>query len=209
MSTELELRAALVKIVAREVQSEKVLDAMRSIPRHVFVQEHSLADAYGDHPLAIGHGATISQPTIVGLMSEALELDGTERVLEVGAGSGYQAAVLCRLAAQVDTIEVVPALAQRARRALAEASCGNVNVHVGNGWAGLPAHAPFDRIIVTAAPDCLPEALVDQLAEGGMLVIPIGPQTREQRLERHTKRDGRLVREDLGAVRFVPMVRGE
>lgn len=206
MSADGLLRAALVELVAREVRSERVLDALRAVPRHVFAQEHSLAEAYGDHPLPIGHGATISQPTVVGMMSEALALDGTERILEIGAGSGYQAAVLSRLAARVDTVEVIPELASRARRALAEAGCANVTVHVGDGWIGLADHAPFDRIIVTAAPEHLPGALVDQLAEGGMLVVPVGPQTREQRLERHTKRGGLLVREDLGAVRFVPMI---
>lgn len=207
MSSESGLRAALVEIVGREVRSPQVLQVMRTLPRHAFVPEHSLAEAYADHPLPIGFGATISQPTVVGMMSEALQLDGAERVLEIGTGSGYQAAVLSRLARHVDTIEVVPELAARAYRALLDAGCHNVDVHVGDGWAGLPGLAPFDRIVVTAAPDHLPEALVDQLAEGGLLVIPVGPQSHDQRLERHKKHDGRLVREDLCAVRFVPMVR--
>lgn len=206
MSNESELRRALVEIVKREVHAERVLDVMRVLPRHVFVPEHSAAEAYADHPLPIGWGATISQPTVVGMMSEALDLDGTQRILEIGTGSGYQAAVLSRLARHVDTIEVVPDLAERARRALAQLEIDNVDVHVGDGWKGLPDRAPFDRIVVTAAPDVLPQALVDQLAEGGLLVVPVGPQTEDQRLERHLKRDGRLVREDLGAVRFVPMV---
>ncbi|MDB4938125.1 MAG: Protein-L-isoaspartate O-methyltransferase [Labilithrix sp.] len=209
MPSESGLRAALVEIVAQEVRSARVLDVMRAMPRHAFVPEHPLGDAYADHPLPIGHGATISQPTVVGMMSEALELDGTQRILEVGTGSGYQAAVLSRLAGHVDTIEVVPELAERAMRALREVGASNVDVHVGDGWAGLPALAPFDRIVVTAAPDHLPEALVDQLAEGGLLVVPVGPQTSDQRLEKHKKRDGRLVREDLGAVRFVPMVHAD
>ena len=200
------LRAALVEIVAREVSSPRVLDAMRELPRHVFVPEHSLGEAYGDYPLPIGHGATISQPTVVGMMSEALALEGSERILEIGTGSGYQAAVLGRLAHHVDTVEVVPELAERARRALRELGITNVSVHVGDGWSGLPDRAPFDRIVVTAAPDRLPEELVAQLAEGGLLVVPVGPQSHDQRLERHQKREGRLVREDLGAVRFVPMV---
>lgn len=208
MSTPLDfgLRAALVKVVAREVRCPRVLAVLREVPRHWFVPEHSLEEAYGDHPLPIGYGATISQPTVVGLMSEALALDGTQRILEVGTGSGYQAAVLSSLARHVDTIEFVPELAERARRALGTAGCSNVDVHVGDGWEGLPHRAPFDRIVVTAAPDRLPEALVDQLAEGGLLVVPVGPQSHDQRLERHMKRGGRLVREDLGAVRFVPMV---
>ena len=206
MTSDSLLRATLVEIVAREVRSARVLDAMRAVPRHVFVPEHSLVDAYSDYPLTIGHEATISQPTVVGMMSEALDLDGTQRVLEVGTGSGYQAAVLSRLAAHVDTIEVVPDLAERALRALAAVGCTNVDVHVGDGWAGLPERAPYDRILVTAAPDRLPESLVAQLAEGGLLVVPVGPQSRDQRLERHRKRDGKLVSDDLGPVRFVPMV---
>jgi protein-L-isoaspartate(D-aspartate) O-methyltransferase len=201
------LREALVDIVGREVRDRRVLEAMRTIPRHVFCPEHPLSEAYADHPLPVGFGATISQPTVVGLMSQALSLDGHERILEVGTGSGYQAAVLSRLAAHVDTIEVVPELADRARRALAKIGCDNVRVHVGDGWKGLPSLASFDRIVVTAAPEHLPEALAEQLADGGLLVVPVGPQTRDQRLERHMKREGRLVREDLGAVRFVPMVR--
>ena len=208
MTSEYALRERLVEVVAREVRSPRVLAVMREVPRHVFVPEHPLQEAYADYPLPLGHGATISQPTIVGMMSEALELDGTERILEIGTGSGYQAAVLSRLARHVDTIEVIPELAARARRALAETGCTNVDVHVGDGWLGVPEHAPFDRIVVTAAPECLPEALVDQLAEGGLLVVPVGPQTRDQRLERHRKQNGRLVHEDLGAVRFVPMVHG-
>jgi protein-L-isoaspartate(D-aspartate) O-methyltransferase len=206
MTSDSVLRAALVDVVAREVRSTRVLDAMREVPRHLFVPEHSLAEAYADHPLPIGHGATISQPTVVGMMSEALELDGTERVLEIGTGSGYQAAVLSRLARHVDTIELVPGLAERARRALAAVGCTNVHVHEGDGWAGLPAGAPYDRILVTAAPETLPESLVAQLAEGGLLVVPVGSQSRDQRLERHRRHGGALLCDDLGAVRFVPMV---
>lgn len=201
------LRSALVDVVAREVSSARVLDVMREIPRHMFVPEHSLEDAYADRPLPIGHDVTISQPTIVAMMSAALGLEGHERILEIGTGSGYQAAVLSKLARHVDTVEVVPALAARARAALALLGIGNVAVWEGDGWAGLPACAPFDRIVVTAAPDCLPAALGDQLVEGGLLVVPVGPQSQDQRLERHQRRGARLVREDLCAVRFVPMVR--
>jgi len=200
------LRRALVAVVAREVDDPRVLDALAAIPRHVFVPEHPLAHAYGDHPLPIGHGVTISQPTVVGMMTEALRLDGTERVLEIGTGSGYQTAVLARLAREVDSVEVVPQLAERAARVLAALGCTNVAVHVGDGWRGHPSGAPYDRILVTAAPERLPTALCDQLSEGGLLVVPVGSQACDQRLERHVKRGGRLVREDLGAVRFVPMV---
>ena len=203
-----DLRAALVDIVGRTVSSPHVLEALRTMPRHAFVPQYTLGEAYGDHPLPIGFGVTISQPTVVGMMSEALALTGSERILEVGTGSGYQAAVLSRLARHVDTIEVVPELAARARDALLRLGIDNVTVHVGDGWEGLPERAPFDRIVVTAAPDCVPEALVDQLAHLGLLVVPVGPQSRDQRLERHQKKEGRLFREDLGAVRFVPMVHG-
>lgn len=200
------LRERLVQTVANEVRDPRVLAALRAVPRHRFVPGVALEEAYGDHPVPIGHGATISQPTVVGLMSEALALGGGERVLEIGTGSGYQAAVLCQLAQDIDTIEVVPDLGDRAARILAELGCTNVRVHVGDGWKGLPAGAPYDRIVVTAAPDVLPESLVEQLAEGGLLVVPVGPQSSDQRLERFLKRDGKLHMEDLGAVRFVPMV---
>lgn len=202
-------RERLVDIVAREVASPTVLAALRAVPRHRFVPGVPLGEAYGDHPVPIGHGATISQPTVVGLMSEALELKGDERVLEIGTGSGYQAAVLCRLAREVETVEVVPELGERASRVLVEMGCTNVRVHVGDGWNGYPEGAPFDRIVVTAAPDHLPEALVEQLVEGGLLVAPVGPQSSDQRLERFWKKDGKLLMEDLCAVRFVPMVHGD
>ena len=197
------LHDELLRTVTQHVHDRRVLAAMRSVPQHLFVPEHSVKEAYGDHPLGIGHGVTISQPTVVGMMSEALALDGRERVLEVGTGSGYQAAVLSRLAYAVDTIELVPELVERAHRMLW--ALPNVRVHLGDGWNGIPGQS-FDRIVVTAAPDVLPRALVDQLAEGGLLVLPVGPQSRDQRLERHIKRDGELVAEDLGAVRFVPMI---
>ena len=202
-----ELRSALVaRTVALGVRDPRVLAAIRDVPRHCFVPEHSLAVAYGDHPVSIGHDATISQPSLVGLMSEALDLTGTERVLEVGTGSGYQAAVLCRLAGHVDTLEVVPELAERARRILDDVGCSNVAVHDGNGWAGWPSGAPFDRIVVTAAPEVMPTALLRQLIDGGVLIVPVGSQIRDQRLERWQKSGDTLHKRDLGAVRFVPMV---
>ena len=200
------LRERLVEIVAREVKAPHVLAALRAVPRHRFIPGVPMQEAYGDHPVPIGFGATISQPTVVGLMSEALDLHGDERVLEIGTGSGYQAAVLCKLAGQVESVEVVEALGARAARLLSEMGCSNVRVHVGDGWKGYPDGAPYDRIVVTAAPDEVPTALVDQLREGGLLVVPVGPQSRDQRLERFWKKDGKLLMEDLGAVRFVPMV---
>jgi len=200
-------REALVDRVARAVGDPRVLAALRTVERHRFVPAVSLEEAYGDHPVPIGHGATISQPTVVGLMSEALELEGNETVLEIGSGSGYQAAVLCQLVREVDSVEVVPELGDRASRILREIGCTNVRVHVGDGWGGWPENAPYDRIVVTAAPEVLPRALVEQLADGGLLVVPVGPQSSDQRLERFRKTDGRLQVEDLGAVRFVPMVK--
>lgn len=193
-------------IASHGVRDPRVLQALRDTPRHLFVPEADLARAYGDHPVSIGYDATISQPSLVGIMSEALELRGDRRVLEVGTGSGYQAAVLCRLAGHIDTVEVVPALAARAAATLAAIGCSNVAVHHGDGWAGWPSGAPYDRIVVTAAPDVLPSALLDQLVDGGLLLVPVGSQAQDQRLERWQKRAGELYKQDLGAVRFVPMV---
>jgi protein-L-isoaspartate(D-aspartate) O-methyltransferase len=201
-----ELRARLVRVVSSGVCDPRVLDAMREVPRHLFAPEHELDRAYGDFPLPIGHEATISQPSVVGIMSEALELTGHEHVLEIGTGSGYQAAVLGRLAGHVDTVEVVPDLAERARRTLAKLGISNVDVHTGDGWAGWPARAPYDRVVVTAAPDMLPPALIRQLVDGGLLVVPVGSQENDQRLERWLKVGELLSKHDLGAVRFVPMI---
>jgi protein-L-isoaspartate(D-aspartate) O-methyltransferase len=202
-----ELREQLVRIVAQGVRDRRVLLAMRVVPRHVFAEEPDLERAYADHALPIGHAATISQPSLVGIMSEALALTGTERVLEVGTGSGYQAAVLGQLAARVDTVEVVPELATRAAHVLHKVGCMNVHVHLADGWQGWPAGAPYDRIVVTAAPDVLPGLLLDQLRDGGLLVVPVGSQAQDQRLERWRKSGSNLTKEDLGAVRFVPMIR--
>lgn len=193
-------------IAGHGVKDPRVLEALRAIPRHLFVPRCDLERAYGDHPVSIGHEATISQPSLVGIMSEALQLTGTERVLEVGTGSGYQAAVLCRLARHIDTVEVVPELATRAAATLAAMGCANVTVHTGDGWQGWPPGAPYDRVVVTAAPEVLPRALIDQLGDGGLLLVPVGSQAKDQRLERWKKVGGDLHKQDLGAVRFVPMV---
>lgn len=185
----------------------KVIDAMRRTPRHLFMPGASLASAYRDEPHPIGHGQTISQPTVVALMTNALELSGGERVLEIGTGSAYQAAVLSPLAKAVYTIEIVPELAGSARERLARLGYDNVHVRLGDGYAGWPEHAPFDRILLTAAPPEMPAALVAQLADGGSIVAPVGEE--QQDLLRWTKRGGSLHEENLGAVRFVPMVPGE
>ncbi|MBX3207643.1 MAG: protein-L-isoaspartate(D-aspartate) O-methyltransferase [Labilithrix sp.] len=204
------LRRRLVdRFVAPGVHDPRVLMAMREVPRHLFAPEHDLERAYGDHPLWIGHDATISQPSLVGIMSDALALSGREHVLEIGTGSGYQAAVLSRLARHIDTVEVVPELARDAAATLRALGCTNVDVHTGDGWAGWPDLAPYDRVLVTAAPEVLPRALLDQLTDGGLLVVPVGSQARDQRLERWRKLGGALYKQDLGAVRFVPMVHAE
>lgn len=201
-----ELRMRLVdEVAARDPQiARRTLDALRAVPRHLFAPDASLGEAYANHAFPIGHGQTISQPTVVAIMTDALRLDGSERVLEIGTGSGYQAAVLSRLARAVDSIEVVPELASAAGQRLRRLGCANVRVRAGDGHAGWPGHAPYDRIVLTAAPPELPPALLAQLRDGGILVAPVGDD--EQFLYRWTKRDGQLHRESLGAVRFVPMV---
>ncbi len=204
------LRLALVAELEREgrVTEDRVLEALATTPRHLFAPDSSLRAAYRDEPQPIGWGQTISQPTIVGTMTQALELTGRERVLEIGTGSGYQAAVLSQLARQVFTIEILEPLGRVAAQRLAELGHTNVQVRIGDGYAGWPDHAPFDRILVTAAPPEIPSALTDQLAEGGILVVPVGDQGETQRLLRIRKVKGALVHEDLGGVRFVPMVPG-
>ncbi len=191
------------QIVARDIRSPRVLDAMRTVPRHEFVPEVWRAGAYEDTPLPIGHDQTISQPYIVAYMSEALELDRSHRVLEIGTGSGYQAAILGELAKEVFTIEIVEPLAARARETLARLGYENVHVRAGNGYLGWPEEAPFDRVMVTAAPDEVPPALVEQLKVGGLMAIPVGTGVQELRILRRTA-DGLETLRTL-PVRFVPM----
>ncbi|NIP78457.1 MAG: protein-L-isoaspartate(D-aspartate) O-methyltransferase [Gemmatimonadetes bacterium] len=201
-----ELRRAMVRrqIEARGVRDEAVLRAMRTVPRHRFVPGADAASAYGDRPLPIGHGQTISQPYIVAFMAEAADIEPGDRVLEIGTGSGYGAAVLAELAGEVYTIEIVPELAARAGEVLAREGYANVHVRAGNGWLGWPEHAPYDAIVVTAAPERVPPALVEQLAVGGALVIPVGDWVQTLRVLRKTP-DG--LREEASLpVRFVPMV---
>jgi protein-L-isoaspartate(D-aspartate) O-methyltransferase len=199
------LRDRLIDEVSVEVNDKRVLDAMRRVPRHLFVPGEPLSDTYGDYPLPIGEGQTISQPTVVGVMTEALELRGGERVLEIGTGSGYQAAILALLSKEVCSIELLPRLGERARARLRELHYDNVEVRVGDGYAGWPEKAPFDRIIVTAAPPELPKTLVDQLADGGVMVAPVGDYVQE--LVRVRKLGGKVRVEHITGVRFVPMVR--
>jgi protein-L-isoaspartate(D-aspartate) O-methyltransferase len=200
-------RETLVRGIERyERLSERVSRALRAVPRHEFVPPGARDRAYEDGPLPIGLGQTISQPTVVAMMSEALELGGDEVVLEVGTGSGYQAAVLSHLCKQVETIEILETLGRRAKETLARLGYANVRVHIGDGYEGLPELAPFDAVIITAAPLDVPPKLIAQLREGGRLVVPVGPQYGAQDLLRIEKRQGGLHRRNLGPVRFVPMV---
>ena len=193
------------QIVARGIRSPAVLKAMARVPRHLFVPADAQRLAYEDHPLAIGHGQTISQPYIVAYMTEALQLQPGHTVLEIGTGSGYQAAVLAEIAKQVYTIEIVPELAARARGTLAQTGYRNVEVRTGNGYLGWPERAPFDRIIVTAAPPEVPDALVAQLAVNGIMVVPVG--TSYQQILIISKTPHGVVQKRTIPVRFVPMVR--
>jgi protein-L-isoaspartate(D-aspartate) O-methyltransferase len=193
----------------RERLSDKVIKAMAKVPRHRFVPSHQEPYAYDDRPLPIGHGQTISQPFIVGLMTDLLDLKETDRVLEVGTGCGYQAAVLGELVREVYTIEIVEPLGKEAAARLADLGYRNVTTRVGDGYIGWPEAAPFDAIMVTAAAPVLPPALVEQLKPGGRLVIPVGPQFSGQDLLVIEKQaDGKTITRNVLPVRFVPLVRG-
>lgn len=192
-------------IESRGVNHRAVLQALRDTPRHLFVPEEIRSRAYEDRPLPIGYDATISQPYIVGLMTELLKVEKTHRVLEIGTGSGYQAAVLSPLAAQVYSVELVPQLAQRAAATLSSLGYKNVTVRQGDGYQGWAEHAPFDRIIVTAAPPEIPEALLQQLRPGGRLVAPVGRSFDQELVLVEKSASGRISRSRHGAVIFVPL----
>ena len=204
------LRQARARMVdqqlrSREITDPRVLEVMGRVPRHIFVPPDAAPLAYSDMPLPIGHRQTISQPYIVALMSQALGLKGDELVLEVGTGSGYQAAILAGLARQVYSLERLPELAERARAVLTRLGIGNVEVLVADGSAGYLEHAPYAAMVVTAAAPRPPQPLLDQLAEGGRLVIPVGGME-GQMLERWTRRHGELDVERVAPVAFVPLV---
>jgi len=196
-------RMVETQIRARGIRDTAVLAAMIKVPRHLFVPEDQRVLAAADHPLPIGYGQTISQPFIVAYMTETVEASPHEKVLEIGTGSGYQAAVLGELAKEVYTVEIIPELADRARRTLSTLGYLNVHVKTGNGYEGWGEHAPFDGIVVTAAPDHVPQALVDQLAINGIMVIPVGVGDQEMLIITRTK-DG-VVEKRTIPVRFVPM----
>jgi protein-L-isoaspartate(D-aspartate) O-methyltransferase len=194
------------QIQSRDVTAPDVLDAMNTVPRHSFVPQEYLDQAYEDHPLPIGYGQTISQPYIVALMTEKLKVKRGDKVLEIGTGSGYQAAVLAHIGMEVYSVEIIPELARAADERLKQLGYA-VSVKQGDGYLGWEEHAPYDAIIVTAAPDHVPQPLVKQLKDGGRLVIPIGPQGSWQTLWQFTRKGDDLQAVDLGGVAFVPLVR--
>ena len=189
----------------RGIKDARVLAVMESVPRHLFVPERLQSLAYEDRPLPIGEGQTISQPYIVAFMTELLQLSGAEKVLEIGTGSGYQTAVLARLAARVFSIEILPSLSRRAKKLLGEIGLSNIELRTGDGFFGWEEAAPFDAILITASAPKVPERLWHQLREGGRLVMPLGEPGRSQRLVRVKKAAGQPITEDLTDVLFVPL----
>jgi len=207
---ELERRRMVeLQLAERDVVDRRVLEAMGKVPRELFVPPEERTRAYADAALPIGAGQTISQPYMVARICEVLALTGKERVLDVGTGSGYQAAVLSRLAREVVSVERYRTLAEQARGRLEALGYDNVDVVVGDGLAGVPGKAPFDRTLITAAAERVPQTLVDQLADGGIMVLPLGPRDGSQHIVKLTKSQTGLAREDLIAVRFVPLLPGQ
>ncbi len=193
------------QLKGRDITDERVLTAMLKVERHKFVPKEYEKLAYIDEPLPIGHGQTISQPYIVALMTQLLQLKGDEKVLEIGTGSGYQAAILAELCKEVYTIEIIPELAKKAEKLLKDLGYKNIFVKIGDGYLGWEEHAPFDRIIVTCAPDHIPQPLLDQLKDGGIMVIPVGEVFQE--LVVVEKKKDKIVKRNVIPVRFVPMLR--
>ena len=204
------LRKLMIKnqLQSRGIRDDAVLEVMRSVERHNFVPENYRDRAYSDGPLPIGHGQTISQPYIVAFMTEQLQVSSQHKVLEIGTGSGYQAAILGELAKHVFTIEIIPELAEDAKNILGHLSYKNITVRAGDGYKGWPEEAPFERIMVTAAPTEIPQTLIDQLAPGGRMILPVGAQFLVQYLWVIEKDDqGTVTKEKILPVRFVPMVK--
>lgn len=195
-------------IVGRGVSDKRVLQAMAVVPRHEFVPAELLDSAYGDHPLPIGYGQTISQPYIVAWMTELLEIGPGDKVLEIGTGSGYQAAILAEITDQVYSVEIIPELAEQAAGRLRRLGYTSIHLKQGDGYYGWEEHAPYDAIIVTAAPDHIPQPLVQQLKDGGRMVIPVGPVGAFQTLWRITKEGEQIRSENMGGVIFVPLTGG-
>lgn len=208
---EIEIETAeTAPLTGRRKLSARLLAALRKVPREAFIPEADIAHAYVNTPLPIGHGQTISQPFVVAIMTELLDLEPDHCVLEIGTGSGYQAAILSRIAREVVSVERFRTLADAARDRLKTLGYANVTIITGDGFAGASDRAPFDRIMVTAAADEVPDALVAQLTEGGKMVLPLGPRNGPQYIVKLTKKpDGELGREELIAVRFVPLLPGQ
>ncbi|OGR87592.1 MAG: protein-L-isoaspartate O-methyltransferase [Elusimicrobia bacterium RIFCSPLOWO2_01_FULL_60_11] len=206
---EASLRMKMVEeqIERRGVTDAQVLEAIRKVPRHLFIPEALRASAYQDHPVPLGWGQTISQPYIVALMTQLLEIRRGDKVLEIGTGSGYQAAVLAELGARVYSIEIIPELASVAKGNLKRAGHPKIKLKVGDGYLGWKEFAPFDAVIVTCAPEDIPSPLVEQLREGGRMVIPVGKEDQAQELVLAEKRGRQMVRRSILPVRFVPMLR--
>ena len=196
------------QIRRRGVTDQQVLDAMERVPRHEFVPDRLKDQAYGDYPLAIGYGQTISQPYIVALMSELLAIEADDKVLEIGTGSGYQAAILAEIAAEVYSVEIIKALADEAAERLRRLGYSKVQVRNADGYFGWQEHAPYDAIIVTCAANHIPPSLVEQLADGGKLVLPIGPPGDYQTLWEVTKKGEQITKRDVTGVCFVPLTGG-
>jgi len=201
------LRCRMIEeqIRRRGIRDERLLAAMGAIPRHLFVPSDLRHRAYADEPVSIGEGQTISQPFIVAEMTAALKLTGKEKILEIGTGSGYQTAILSKLSQRVITVERIPSLASKAMRLLGELGCENIDFFVDDGTLGWPPLAPYDRILATAASPCIPQPWTEQLAEGGILVLPVGGRL-SQELLKVTKHEGKTVTDYLGACIFVPMI---
>jgi protein-L-isoaspartate(D-aspartate) O-methyltransferase len=200
-------RMVKTQIVARGVNNAEVIEAMKKVPRHLFIPKEYEDEAYNDYPLPIGHGQTISQPYIVAYMTEVLKPGSNMKALEIGTGSGYQAAILAEIVNKVYTIEIVPELAKEADERLKKLGYKNVICKYGDGYQGWPEFAPFDIIIVTAAAEKIPQPLIDQLAENGRLVIPVGAPSAVQELQLITKKKGKIETKNLTFVRFVPFKR--
>jgi len=201
------IRMVETQIRNRGVTNPEVLNAMKEVPRHLFIPDEYIDEAYNDYPLPIGYGQTISQPFIVAYMTEAVRPTGKKRALEIGTGSGYQAAVLAEIVDRVYTIEIVPELAKESAERLKSLGYDNIICKYGDGYQGWEEYAPFDIIVVTAAPEKIPKPLIDQLAEGGRLVIPVGAAGAVQELVLVTKRNGKTETKRLSFVRFVPFRR--
>ncbi len=193
------------QIAGRGIDSEKLLKVMREVPRHLFVPKALGSMAYSDRPLPIGEGQTISQPYVVAIMTYLLDLKGNEKTLEIGTGSGYQAAVLSKMCREVYTIEIEEKLAQSAAERLEKLGYKNVTAKYGDGYAGWEEHAPFDAIMITAAAETIPQPLIDQLKEGGKIILPLGAVTNFQTLTLGVKKNGKLELKEFDIVRFVPM----